>query len=480
MERDLADAIGPQLHADRVLGRTAQQRRRPAVRGAAAGHPAPIDLLLLIAVHRIVEVEREVRHEVERVAHGVGRHLRERPRSAALPLEGDAVTAGLAAVGRVDGAEAIDQPVVDGALRRRLGGVPGAVIPRIREGQAVDAVAAAVAQHGVGLVVGVGHGPRSVVARQLHRRQQRAAPDLRRERQQAAAEAVGAALEGEERTLQRRRIGDRRRAGGGEVALVREVRPLRELDAGDDLRNQEVDVGVALAVRVGRHVHRRAGHRHREVAAVIEVEAAQEVLVGLALAAVLRDDDARHGLEHLALAHDRPHVELTRGDRALARRLRDADQALRGIVDVGQVGEAAAGHDGHVGAHRQLEHRVAPDLAAVDHDTAVDGRPEVHQRDHDRVRAARHVLEDVAAVGVGDGHPRPAARGGQLDRGAGQRRAGVVRDPARHPCLALRRRRARCARQHERDRHGEADRREAEARERGEGRRTTWVELRSV
>ena len=256
--------------------------------------------------------------------------------------------------------------------------------------------------------------------------------------------------------LQRRRVGDGRRAGGGEVALVREVRAFGELDAGDDLRDQEVDVGVALAVRVRRHVHRRAGHRHREIAAVIEVEAAQEILVGLALAAVLRDDHARHRLEHFALAHDRPHVELTRGDRALAGRLRDADQALRRIVDVGQVGEPAARHDGDVGAHRQLEYHVAPDLAAVDHDAAVDGRPEVHERDRDRVRAARHVVENVTAVRVRRRRSRLAVRAGQLHSGAGQRSTGVVRDPACHPCLTLRRHEAWCAGEDERDRQREA------------------------
>ena len=63
-----------------------------------------------------------------------------------------------------------------------------------------------------------------------------------------------------------------------------------------------------MAVGVRRHVDRHAGDRRREVGAVIEVEAAQVVLVGLALAAVLADDDARHGLEHFAGAHDRPRV----------------------------------------------------------------------------------------------------------------------------------------------------------------------------
>ena len=70
--------------------------------------------------------------------------------------------------------------------------------------------------------------------------------------------------------------------------------------------------------------------RRREVGAVIEVEAAQVVLVGLALAAVLADDDAGHGLEHLAGPRHRARASSWRdGDCALARGLRHADEVLR-------------------------------------------------------------------------------------------------------------------------------------------------------
>ena len=129
--------------------------------------------------------------------------------------------------------------------------------------------------------------------------------------------------------VERVRVVDVRGAGRREVALIREVRPLRELHAADELGDQEVEIRVAMAVAVRRHVHRHARDGRREVGAVIEVEAAQVVLVRLSLAAVLADDHARHGLEHFARAHDRPRVELPRRDRALARRLRDADEILR-------------------------------------------------------------------------------------------------------------------------------------------------------
>ena len=53
-----------------------------------------------------------------------------------------------------------------------------------------------------------------------------------------------------------------------------------------------------MAVR--RHVDRHAVDACREVGAVVEVEAAQEVLVGLAVARVLRDDHAGRRFQEFA------------------------------------------------------------------------------------------------------------------------------------------------------------------------------------
>jgi hypothetical protein len=114
-------------------------------------------------------------------------------------------------------------------------------------------------------------------------------------------------------------------------------------------------------MRVCRHVDRRAGHRHREVAAVIQIEAAQEVLIGFSLATVLRDDHAGHCLEHLALPHEWPHIELLRGDRALTRRCRDADQVFRGVLGVGEIDERALADDHDFRVQGQMQHLVGGD-----------------------------------------------------------------------------------------------------------------------
>ena len=101
-------------------------------------------------------------------------------------------------------------------------------------------------------------------------------------------------------------------AGRGEIAFVGEVRSLANVDRADRFRHQPVQVGVALAVRVGAHVDRHVVDGDRQVGAVVEIVAAQEILVGFALAAVLRHDQARHGFEHFARARDRPRVEFRR------------------------------------------------------------------------------------------------------------------------------------------------------------------------
>jgi hypothetical protein len=73
-------------------------------------------------------------------------------------------------------------------------------------------------------------------------------------------------------------------ARGREIALVREVGALAVRDAVDELGDEPVQVAVALAVRVRGHVDGHAVDRGREVGAVVEVEAAQEILVRLAVA----------------------------------------------------------------------------------------------------------------------------------------------------------------------------------------------------
>jgi hypothetical protein len=73
------------------------------------------------------------------------------------------------------------------------------------------------------------------------------------------------------------------------------------------------------------HVHRHAIDGDGNVRAVVEIEAAKEVLVRLAFAAVLRDDQSGHGFQHFARAIGRLREKLAGHHHTLARRLRNTD-----------------------------------------------------------------------------------------------------------------------------------------------------------
>jgi hypothetical protein len=81
---------------------------------------------------------------------------------------------------------------------------------------------------------------------------------------------------------------------------------------------------VAVRAEVDRHVV----DRQREVGSVIEVEAAEEILVGLAATGMLGGDQARRCLEQLTGAKQRSDLDVRPGDAALARRAGRADPLL--------------------------------------------------------------------------------------------------------------------------------------------------------
>ena len=106
-------------------------------------------------------------------------------------------------------------------------------------------------------------------------------------------------------------------AGGREVAELDEVRPLEDVDLLERLRDQEVQIGVALAVRVRAEVHGQPVDEERDVGAVVGVEAAQEVLLGLAAALVLADDEPGHEAQDVGGPALRPQLEVAPRDEEL-------------------------------------------------------------------------------------------------------------------------------------------------------------------
>ena len=64
-------------------------------------------------------------------------------------------------------------------------------------------------------------------------------------------------------------------------------------------------------MRVRRQVKRHIVEEYGEIRAVVEIEAAQEILVGLAAAGVLRDDDAGHRLQDFSRTKNRTVFDFT-------------------------------------------------------------------------------------------------------------------------------------------------------------------------
>src|SRR3954470_1314949 len=107
---------------------------------------------------------------------------------------------------------------------------------------------------------------------------------------------------------------DRDGPGGAEVAHIRVVRTLADIHRLNEFRDQEVDVGVTLPMAMSGHVDGHAVYLDGKIGAVIKVEAAQEILIGLTLSGVLGDDQAGHDLERLADTRERHCAHLLAGE----------------------------------------------------------------------------------------------------------------------------------------------------------------------
>ena len=265
-----------------------------------------------------------------------------------------------AAVGRVHRAEAGDGPGIDGPLRHLVGGRPCGLVAQGGDGAAVVLAAPGPAQHAVQLAVVFRHGPGAVRLLPFQAVEEATAAGGRRPGEQAAAETVLPQAQLGEGGRQCADVVDAGRAGGREVPLVRPVGPLAVLDALDQFRDQEVEVGVALAMGMGGHVGRHAHHPGGEVGAVVQVEATQVVLVGLAVAAVLGNDQAGDDFQHLAGAQQRAGGQLFLRHRAFGGAVGVARQAVLGADDshFAQGGNAAgqrrAGGEDRPGGNEQF------------------------------------------------------------------------------------------------------------------------------
>ena len=205
------------------------------------------------------------------------------------------------------------------AQRNLVGGIPGVRIGHRGRRKTVDRGALAETQQAGELVHVIRRVPRAVISVHLAGIEQRAAAEFCRahaEIAQIVEAADGGFRDGLVDAVAQI---DEQRARGGEIADIGEVRSLADVQAGDRLRHQPVEVGVALAVSMGRQIDRHVVDEDRQIRAVIEIVAAQIILIGLAAVGVHDHGEAGHGFENLARSRHRAGVELLPGHRHLAR-----------------------------------------------------------------------------------------------------------------------------------------------------------------
>ena len=387
----VADEVVADLQADAVLGLAPEERHVPLVgRLEARGH-ALVHLLELVGrrVGRVVQEVGEVREQVEVVVEGVGHQLRGGGVVAPVPLGNRAVALRVAAGGRVQRAEAADLEAAgdgvvarEGALRDLVGAVPLAAIGEAQHAPPERVVAGAVAEDAVALPEVVALLPGTVLVHEFHAVEQRAVAELGRGREDAARVAEAATLQLPERAGQRAGVSHVRRARRGEVAVRRAVGAFAIINARDQLGDNPVEVRVALAVAVRGEVDGHPVERGGEVGAVVEVEAAEEILVGLTRAAVLRDDDAGDGLQQLTGAEQRARAEVVEAHGALRGRRCEAGEVIRAAPD-DDIGQARGWSVGEGGRGVLRESGGDTEEAANDDERTGDGVLRLRFHDYD-------------------------------------------------------------------------------------------------
>ena len=152
-------------------------------------------------------------------------------------IAGQAESAGGAAIGRIERAEAVDDTLIDRALRHLIGRIPAVGIGHRRQGEPVGRGAPAVTQYAVQLADIVGHIPRAAVCVGFKCCEQRACGDRGRARGQRAL--ITKAAKGQLGDVLRELVDivDADRAGGSEIALVGVIRPFADVDRLHELRN---------------------------------------------------------------------------------------------------------------------------------------------------------------------------------------------------------------------------------------------------
>ena len=257
-------------------------------------------------------------------------------------MRGKAVAAGEAAVARVQSAVTIDQPLLDRA--QWLVGRHVALAVVVHGGGAVAVIVAAMAEaQGAGNLAEIVRMGERTVHMPVGNSAQQPTPVV-----QVLRPANEAVVDTERAAGQRDLIGDLvgevhvGRGNGAEIAHRCVIRTLGVIQPVRNLGHQEVQIGVTLAVRIGGPVDRHVIDEVGDVRAMVHIEAARQVLVGLALAGMHGHHQARNALEQLSHPIHGAQIQFLLRHRTLAGGGGLAQQVQSGCGD-DHFGERAAG-----------------------------------------------------------------------------------------------------------------------------------------
>ena len=142
--------------------------------------------------------------------------------------------------------------------------------------------------------------PWAVIVIRFSAEQQIAGAELLRYAEDNPPIAVHAAFHAEEVLGQRLEELQMGRSGRAIVAHIRVIRAFLVIYPPHKFRDDGVHVRVPLAVRVRRQVQRHIVDEDGEIRAVVEIETAKKILVGLSAAGVLCDHDAGNRLQNFS------------------------------------------------------------------------------------------------------------------------------------------------------------------------------------
>src|SRR5580698_6080201 len=118
------------------------------------------------------------------------------------------------------------------------------------------------------------------------------------------------------------------------VAYIRVIGTLLVIQPLHKLLDHRVHVRVPLAVGVRWQIKRHIVDENREICAVVEIEAAKKILVGLAASSVLRDDETGNRLQNFSRTKNRTILEFSSAHRSLGGGTGNSNQVIRPSLHV--------------------------------------------------------------------------------------------------------------------------------------------------